>query len=92
MAARWLLLDEFGSKWMEFYQGAQEWFRLLSNDRHALIARIENDIPIGFVDVEIDAGHANVAYYIRSEYRKMALGKAMLEGLSLGYPHRLTRS
>ena len=64
---------------MDFYRRSREWDALLSNRRYALIAFTDNDKPIGFVDVEIDADSANIAYYVRPEYRMKGLGKAMLE-------------
>ena len=77
--AFWIRDDADGQRWLASYGEHPNWWRLVVGDacRYGWIF-VEDDLPHGFVDLEIVGEVAHVAMFVRPASRNRGVGRRVL--------------
>ena len=74
---RWFDDDAEGNRRLAFYAQPALWFSLLGPTRHGWLV-IDQDQPVGFLDIEVDGGCGYIAYYVAPAFRGVGYGNQAL--------------
>lgn len=77
---KWFLVANNGNQFIEFYADSSKWLSLIdgSPGRKGYLAYLDNKC-VGFVDVELNADIASIAFGVTPDFRGKGLGKMLIE-------------